>query len=93
MKNVLKKATSSLIETIFRTIEYCITRQFIISVDRIVITGGGALTEGLDSFIEETLGIPVDKWNPLTDNKFAGYTNKDCGYFIPVSLGLALEKE
>lgn len=93
MKNILKRAASSLIETIFRTIEYCITRQYIISVDRIVITGGGALTDGIDTFIEETLGIPVDKWNPLADNKFVGYTNKDYGYFMPVSLGLALEKE
>lgn len=93
MKNVLKKATSSLIEAIFRTIEYCVTRQYILSVDRIVITGGGALTEGLDSFIEETLGISVNKWNPLSDNEFIGYTNKTYGFFMPISLGLALEKE
>lgn len=93
MKNILKRTTSSVIEFIFRTIEYCITRQFVISVDRIVITGGGALTEGIDSFIEETLGVPTIKWNPLIDNNFVGYTNKDCGYFLPISLGLALEKE
>lgn len=93
MKNVLKKTLPSLVETMFRTIEHCVTRQTIISLDRIVITGGGALTEGIDSFIEETLGVPTTKWNPLENNKVAGYINKDLGFFLPVSLGLALEKE
>ncbi|MCR4662591.1 MAG: pilus assembly protein PilM [Endomicrobiaceae bacterium] len=93
MKAVLKKTLPSLIETIFRTIEHCVTRQFILSVDRIVLTGGGALTEGIDSFFEEILGIPTTKWNPLENNKVVGYCNKDSGYFLPVALGLALEKE
>lgn len=93
MKSILKKTLPSLIETLFRTIEHCVTRQFIIAIDRIVITGGGALTDGIDSFIEETLGIPTTKWNPLDNNKVVGYSNKNAGFFLPVSLGLALEKE
>lgn len=93
MKNILKKTLSSLVETIFRTIEHCITRQFIVAVDRIVITGGESLTEGIDSFIEETLGIPTTKWNPLESTKVVGYSNKDYGFFLPIALGLALEKE
>ncbi|MBQ3834797.1 MAG: pilus assembly protein PilM [Elusimicrobia bacterium] len=93
MPNVLKKTTSSLIENIFTSIEYCVNKQFVISVDRIVVTGGGCLTDGLDSFIEKTMGITTSKWNPLEDNNFIGYSNKDLGYFLPVALGLALEKE
>lgn len=93
MKNILKKTLSSLIEALFRTIEHCVTRQYIIAVDRIVITGGGALIEGIDSFIEETLGIPTTKWNPLENNSVVGYSNKNAGYFLPIALGLALEKE
>ena len=93
MKNVLKKNVAVLIETLFRTIEHCITRQFIVSVDRIVLTGGGAMTEGIDNFIQDTLGIPTEKWNPLDNNKFVGYVNKPQGFFLPVALGLALEKE
>ena len=93
MTNVLKKNISSLIEVIFRTIEHCVTRQLIVSVDRIVITGGCVLLEGIDSFIEDTLGIPVERWNPLENNKFEGYINKFQGYFLPIALGLALEKE
>lgn len=93
MPNILKKAATALIENIFTSIEYCVNSQFVISIERIVITGGGSLTEGLDSFVEKTMGIPTVKWNPLENNKFAGYTDKECGYFLPVSLGLALEKE
>ena len=93
MKNVLKKNVAVLIETLFRTIEHCITRQFIVSVDRIVLTGGGAMTEGIDNFIQDTLGIPTETWNPLDNNKFVGYVNKPQGFFLPVALGLALEKE
>ncbi len=93
MTNILKKTTSSLVENIFTSIEYCVNKQFVLSIDKIVLTGGGSLTEGLDSFIEKTMGIPTSRWNPLEDNNFAEYTNKDLGYFLPVALGLALEKE
>ena len=93
MPNILKKTTSSLIENIFTSIEYCVNKQFVISVERIVVTGGGCLTDGLDSFIEKTMGITTSKWNPLEDNNFLGYSDKDLGYFLPVALGLALEKE
>lgn len=92
IKNSLKKSSANFLEAVFRTIEYCITRQFIVSVDRVVITGGGACLEGIDTFIEETLGVPTVKWNPLDDIKVTGYTNKDYGYFIPIALGLALER-
>jgi len=93
MKTILKRSASSLVETIFRTIEYCVTRQYILSVDRIVITGGGVLTDDLESFIEETLGIRTEKWNILDNNKIVGYSSKDHGFFIPIAFGLALEKE
>ncbi len=93
MPNILKRTTSSLIENIFTSMEYCINKQFVVSIDRIVITGGGSLTEGLDSFIEKTMGITTSRWNPLEDCNFVGYSNKDLGYFLPISLGLALEKE
>ncbi len=93
MPNILKRTTSSLIENIFTSMEYCVNKQFVVSIDRIVITGGGSLTEGLDSFIEKTMGITTSKWNPLEECNFIGYSNKDLGYFLPISLGLALEKE
>lgn len=93
MPNILKRTTSSLIENIFTSMEYCVNKQYVVSIDRIVITGGGALTEGIDSFIEKTMGITTSRWNPLESCKFVGYSDKNLGYFLPISLGLALEKE
>lgn len=93
MKGVFKKSSANLLETIFRTIEYCITRQTIVSVDRIILTGGGSVVKGLDNFIKETLGIPTEKWNPFENNEVRGTVKKEYGYFMPVALGLALEKD
>ncbi len=93
MKNILKRSVSFLIDTVFRTIEYCTTRQLILSVDRIIITGGASVTEGLDIFIGETLGINTERWDPLMNNNIVGYSDKNYGPFISVALGLALEKK
>lgn len=93
MKKIFKKSVAPLIENLYRTIEYCVTRQTIVSIDRIVLTGGGAIVSDIDRFIEETLGIPTEKWNPLEGIKVSGYVNKPQGYFLPVALGLAIEKE
>jgi len=92
IKNSLKTSSANFLEAIFRTIEHCITRQFVISIDRIVITGGGSNLQGIDTFMEETLGIPTVKWNPLEEIKINGYINKDYGYYLPIVLGLAIDK-
>ena len=93
IKGVFKKSSANLLETIFRTIEYCITRQAIVAVDRIVLTGGGSVVKGFDYFIKDTLGIPTEKWNPFENNKVQGTVKKEYGFFMPVALGLALEKD
>jgi len=93
IKGVFKKSSANLLETIFRTIEYCITRQTIVSVDRVVLTGGGAVVKGFDVFIKDTLGIPTEKWNPFENNKIHGSVKTEYGYFMPVAMGLALEKD
>ena len=93
MKNVLKSAGSYLIDTLFRAVEYCVTRHFITNIDRVLITGGTSLTYGLDVFIEETLGINTEKWNPLVDKNIVGYSYKDYYQFCSVVTGLSLENK
>ena len=34
----------------------------------------------------------TEKWNPFDNEKIIGIENKDIGFFMPVALGLALEK-
>ena len=93
MKNILKKKAVVLAETLFKIIEHCKTKQLVPSIDRIILTGGGALTDGIDNFIQDILGIPAEKWNPLSNNEFVGYVDKEKGFYLPIALGLALEKE
>ena len=93
MKNILKSSGVALVDTLFKTVEYCVTRHFITDIDRVFITGGTSLTYELDAFIEETLGISTEKWNPLVDKNIVGYSYKDYGQFCPIAMGLALENK
>ena len=92
IRNILKRTAATLLEVIFELIEYCSTRQSILSVDRIVLTGGGACVQGIDIFIRDNLGIETEKWNPFDNENIVGIENKNLGFFMPVALGLALEK-
>ncbi|MDR1941646.1 MAG: pilus assembly protein PilM [Endomicrobium sp.] len=93
IKNVLKKSSSSLLEAIFRSMEYCVSKQRLGKIDEILITGGGAILKGMDTFIWDVLGIKTVKWNPLESDKIKGVVNSEQGYFAAVVLGLALGKE
>lgn len=92
IKSVLKRTAATLLEVIFELIEYCSTRQTILSVDRIILTGGGAALYGIDFFIKDNLGMETEKWNPFDNENILGVENKELGFFMPVALGLSLEK-
>ncbi|WP_413854115.1 pilus assembly protein PilM [Candidatus Ruminimicrobium bovinum] len=92
IRNILKRTAATLLEVIFELIEYCSTRQSILSVDRILLTGGGASLHGIDFFVKDNLGMNTEKWNPFDNENIIGIENKDLGFFMPVALGLALEK-
>ena len=92
IKSILKKSSSNLLEAIFRSMEYCVSRQRIGKVDRIVLTGGGSMLKGIDAFIFDILGITTDKWNPLTSDKIKSNVNDELGFMTAVALGLALQK-
>ena len=89
MRNILRSSGAPLMDTLFRTAEYCVTRHLIPVIDRIFITGGASLTYGLDAFVEETMGINTEKWNPLENKNIVGYSHKDYGQFCSVVMGLA----
>ncbi|MDR3113070.1 MAG: pilus assembly protein PilM [Endomicrobium sp.] len=93
VKNILKKSAGNLLEAIFRSMEYCVSKQRLGKIDEIYITGGGALLQGIDVFIWDILGIKTAKWNPFESDKIKGEVNKEAGYFASVVLGLALAKE
>jgi len=93
IKNILKKSAGNLLEAIFRSMEYCVSKQRLGKIDEIHITGGGAILQGMDIFIWDVLGIKTAKWNPLESDKIKGAVNRGMGHFSSVALGLALSKE
>ena len=56
-----------LLEAIYRSIEYCLNRNAMLSTDKILLTGGTSYLKDLGSFVEEVLDIPTSTWNPISD--------------------------
>jgi type IV pilus assembly protein PilM len=90
IRNVLRKSMPDLIEAIYRSIEFCMSRKKIVNVDRILITGGSAQLQGMDRFITEALGIDTERWNPLDGIAVPEGTRKEQGYMLSIALGLAI---
>jgi type IV pilus assembly protein PilM len=90
MTNILKKSLPDMLEGVYRSVEYCMTRKKLPFVDKILLTGGSSSLLGIDDFITESLGFSTKKWNPLTltDSNVAAY--RQWGQFLSVALGLAL---
>lgn len=93
IKNVLRKSMPELLESIYRSIEYCMSRKKIINIDKILLTGGSSYLQGMDEFISDVLGITTEAWNPLDKMDLDATAKRDLGRFLPVALGLAIRKD
>lgn len=56
---------ADLAKEIDRSLAYCEAELFIQKMDRIILCGGGARLEGLDKFLAEKTGLPVEIGNPF----------------------------
>ncbi|MCB4792018.1 MAG: pilus assembly protein PilM [Elusimicrobia bacterium] len=90
IRSILQKSMPNLLETIYRTIEYCINKDAVLNIDKILITGGASYTKNIDKFIGDVLDIPTLIWNPIADLEIQGNSKKELGRFLGVALGLAL---
>ncbi|MHB9154479.1 MAG: type IV pilus assembly protein PilM [Endomicrobiales bacterium] len=93
IKNILRKSMPDLLEAIYRSIEYCMSRKKLINVDKILLTGGTSCLQGIDGFIAEVIGITTEKWNPIAGIEIKGRSKKEMGRFLSVALGLAIRGE
>lgn len=85
---VLRKCSPDLLESIYKSVEYCKSQGLIEGVDRMLMTGGTAHLHGLSEFLNGILGIEATVWNPFDDIKLI--QNKESGVFMSIALGLAL---
>ncbi|MDD5454621.1 MAG: type IV pilus assembly protein PilM [Candidatus Ratteibacteria bacterium] len=101
---MFEKESISLINEIISSIEYTHKRtgesaedkNKIVSESRIkkmLLTGGGCLISGIDSFLSKSLGIEVLKWNPLEKVQLSNSIDgslKDNGCLFPIAIGLGM---
>ena len=90
IKTVLRKSMPDLLEAIYRSIEYCVNRNAMLSTDKILLTGGTSYLKDIGTFVQEVLDIPTITWNPIADLEQTGKAKHGLGQFLSVALGLAL---
>jgi type IV pilus assembly protein PilM len=57
MTNILKKSLPDMLEGVYRSVEYCMSRKKLPFVDQVLVTGGSSSLQGIDNFITESRGF------------------------------------
>ena len=92
----LEEAIQTLAEDIQRSIEYHYSQPESQDISQVVISGEGALVFGIDGYLGELLGVPVNRARPLqnvTANK-SNISDEQLGAMelvLAVALGVAVE--
>ena len=94
-RRVLRTQVDSLVEEIRGSLDYYLSQEDSEPVASIIMTGGGSLTPGLTTSLEQILRTPVIAGDPLMqiDTRKAGLTEEQLLQVRPVSaaaIGLAL---
>ena len=93
-ETILRPYRQALAEQVDNALQFFYTSSHYSSVDLVILTGGGALIDGLDEAIAEYLGVPAAVGNPFVGVKSAKRVNqrnleRDAPLFT-VAFGLAL---
>ncbi|MBR1836707.1 MAG: pilus assembly protein PilM [Kiritimatiellae bacterium] len=88
---VLRTVATRLHSEVTRSINFYRGQQGGSAPDRVLLTGGGALMRGLDAFLREKLGVPVDFFNPFENMAVAPGVQADdtALYLLAPSTGVA----
>ncbi len=91
---VLQAFNNALIQQISRSLQFFFSATDFSNVDRILLAGGSASIPGIDSLVEEQIGVPVQVVDPLANIGLASRINKDVikadSPALLTALGLAL---
>jgi len=96
-QGTLGRVAEALSEEIHRSLDYFHSQEYSTPVDRLVLTGQGALLRNLDAYLSESLGIPVLVGNPLLklSRNASGKPDALLAAIAPrmaVAVGLALDE-
>lgn len=91
VQHALAVAARPLVREIVRSLDYYRSQPFARRIDRVVLSGGTALCLGLDRYLQQGLGMPVetgDAGNQLDDR---GGMSMAMAHRASVAIGLALD--
>jgi len=91
VRHALALAVRPLVQEIGRTIDFYRIQEFSQPIDKLVLSGGTALCAGLDQYIQQALGIPVEVGDPLQNLTKGTDLTGDVATRAAVAVGLALD--
>lgn len=97
VRQVMEPVMREIAVEISRSLDFYRSRYEGTVVDRVVVVGGTARVDGLPQFLEDELGLPVDRGDPLAQLTIANprLTDEDLQHYAPVlavAVGLALRE-
>ena len=98
VQRVLETTADGLADEIRRSLDYYMSQEQSVPVDRLLISGGGALLGNLDAHLSQLFPFSVEVGNPMlriAENK-SDLTDDDLQALatrLTISIGLALEDE
>jgi type IV pilus assembly protein PilM len=103
VQETVRFGSKELVGRLHDTIEYWMSEQLAVSLERVFITGGGSQVHGLPEHLADSLAVPVERWSPLLDSE-SRTPNAESGlrdpkseihkwtYRMGVAFGLALRR-
>jgi type IV pilus assembly protein PilM len=91
VRHALALGARPLVREISRSLDYYRSQSFARPVEKLVISGGTALCTGIDRYLQQGLGIPVEIGDPRRQIDDDAGLSPDVAARAAVALGLALD--
>jgi type IV pilus assembly protein PilM len=91
VRHALALGARPLVQEVRRSLDYYGSQGFARPLDRLVLSGGTALCGGLDRYLQQSLGIPVDRGDALLHLDPVGEVAPEVPARAAVAVGLALD--
>ena len=92
VRHALALACRPLVREVSRSIDYFRDQPFARPIDRIVLAGGTSLCAGLDRYMRQATGVPVEIGNPMRHVDGGIPVERDVAARAAVAVGLALDE-
>jgi len=91
VQHALALAARPLVREIVRSLDYYRSQEFSRSIDRVILSGGTALCLGLDRYLQQGLGMPVEVGDAASQLDDRGGMSISMAHRASVAIGLAMD--